>query len=212
MNVDRKGIGLSISSSSFFESLNFVDGFKGENQEVGLVFTDTISGRTFFSNSSVFPELPVFELHSSIDRWSFHFTLPRKSSIFPTGWASRLPFDSRLSFVRLREIEQVTHFSGAWLETRKSFDFVQCLEFDSWLVLSINQQSSALGGIWAFASVGGFSFNLLIQFGYCFSLIYLIENSSCLLKIAGPRFDWFDSCFYLEYLLKVRIELPKLRW
>ncbi|KAG6585981.1 hypothetical protein SDJN03_18714, partial [Cucurbita argyrosperma subsp. sororia] len=83
MNVDRKGIGLF--SSSFFESLNFVDGFKGEIQEVGLVFTDTISGRTFFSNSSVFPELPVFELHSSIDRWSFHFTLPCKSSIFPTG-------------------------------------------------------------------------------------------------------------------------------
>ncbi|KAG6588539.1 hypothetical protein SDJN03_17104, partial [Cucurbita argyrosperma subsp. sororia] len=86
MNVDRKGIGLS--SSSFFESLNFVDGFKGENQEVGLVFTDTISGRTFFSNSSVFPELPVFELHSSIDRWSFHFTLPRKSSIFLPYWGS----------------------------------------------------------------------------------------------------------------------------
>jgi len=81
-----KGIGLS--SSSFFESLNFVDGFKGENQEVGLVFTDTISGRTFFSNSSVFPELPVFELHSSIDRWSFHFTLPRKSSIFLPYWVS----------------------------------------------------------------------------------------------------------------------------
>ena len=42
MNVDQKGMGLSISSSSFFECLNFVDGFKGENQEVGLVFTDTI--------------------------------------------------------------------------------------------------------------------------------------------------------------------------